>query len=181
MDQQTVSTDHTLADSASGRLNGYVHACRVVEHSMYYAACLNRINVIAASERVPQDWEPCKQACRTRSCAAQKMREEEQTAGKALFFTPRGLVATVIEKARAWVDTWNKPKASKPARGQAAPSLIGALSSASTATYADLFSAPEAPAKPSKPLGPPIKALPGETPLQMARRLAAARRTEVVS
>lgn len=167
--------DRPPADSANGRLNGYMHHCNIVAHSMYYAACLARIDAVNdKAVRLPQDWQDCAGACRTRTCQSAKMREDELAQGKAIYFIERSAIQAITHKAREWIDSWKEgveKVVSKP-KPKTKSSLDGMVD-ASKMSLGDALNAALG-GELSKPIDrPTITALPGETPLQMARRLAA--------
>lgn len=174
-----------LAASADGTRNAYSSRCAVSEQVMNYAACLWRQNVLTVPDiKTPADWAPCSAAARNGVCNAMSMRREEEIAGKAIYFVERRRGDNpVVEVARKWVTgAWGSVKAAiRPTPAPALPRATSALdamgdmgdySDAITAAVADApAAAPVAAPKPSAPL--PV-ALPGESPLAMARRLAAA-------
>jgi hypothetical protein len=151
---------HTLEDSASGK-NAHMLACNAIGQRMSYAACLNRIKVVQSDQRAPADWSVCKSALGCRQCPAKDMRDDEIEAGHALFFVAREDVQNAVAASRDWVSSWDKPA---PKRRAAKTALDAA---GDLGTYSDAINA--AP-RTSKPI--PV-ALAGETPVQMARRLAA--------
>jgi hypothetical protein len=153
----------TIDVSASGK-NALTLSCTALGQSMSYAACLNRISVVKGSARMPADWAPCNTALGCRQCVAEKMRDEEIAAGRALYFVARGAVVGAVEAARRWVSTWDAPKKPKAARRRDALDALGDAGS-----YADVVNT-----TPKAPAVIPI-ARAGETPAQMARRLAAER------
>jgi hypothetical protein len=171
---RTVMTDtqiHGVEKSASGKENGYIHQCTVVEHHMSYAACLSRIDAIKAGKGMA-DWKPCEVAMSQRTCRAVQMREEELLKGKAIFFTPRGAIEKAISSAREWISSWNKKAAPEPVAAPRKPrDMLDAMGE--LGSFADAISTATAPTLPTAPV---LVALPGETPLQMARRLAGERK-----
>lgn len=168
------------SDSLSGVLNGYIFFCGVVEQQMYYPSCLCRLGALDAPDvKTPDDWNACKQGRKSNSCKAHHMRQEELLQNKAIYFRDRNVIH--IETGKEWrmPGVGRKadpvvPKAVEPTP----PSLTKAIATVDTLpTYADaLKTAPEPVlAAPAAPRKAPIVSLPGETPLQTARRLAAAR------
>lgn len=149
---------------------------------MNYAACLWRQNVLAAPDiKTPEDWAPCAKACRDGQCAAVTMRQEEVLAGKSIYFMARDIVRRAADSVRQWVmPTGYGTKDSKPipkAKPKATSALdamgdAGDLASAITLAATEAASKPIVATEPAKPIP---AALPGESPLQMARRLAAER------
>jgi len=176
---ETVMTDEPIepiSASADGKRNAYCLSCKVVQQKMNYAACLHRQRVIAARGDVPRDW----QQCDTPACMARVMRFEEETAGKAIYFAPRGTLATAAATAGRWVmDAVKKAVAPAPAAPRAKKDLFDGLGAAGS--MADAINAmSEGDKRATSPAPIPLTALPkaqpGESPLQMARRLAAAQK-----
>lgn len=159
-----------IAASADGKTNSFCLQCKKAEQSMSYAACLNRIAVVQG-DNAPKDWAVCEQAVRHGLCIANDMRMEEELAGRSLYFRAREVLQAVTDTARKWFMPGDgTPAARAPRRKTVGLGDLGDMGS-----YADaLNAAAAAPAEPPKPL--PV-ALAGETPLQMARRMAAERKT----
>lgn len=159
-----------IAESANGKTNSYCLQCKKAEQSMNYAACLNRIEVCRVDADVPKDWAVCDQAIRFGHCIANDMRQEEELAGRSLYFRARELLQAATDTARKWFmpgDAKSAPSTRpRPKRG----SMFDALDDAGS--FADAITAAATPSAPPKPL--PI-ALAGETPRQMALRLKAER------
>lgn len=158
-----------------------------------------------ADIRTPADWAPCHEAARSGTCVAVHMRREEDTAGQAIFFRKslRENDPVVEMQPRKWVDTWaagtkgvpratTAPVTPVPRHADAVDAMadVGGYSEAITAmvaTGAHVGAAPEPVAvgthvgAPPEPVtlphiaAPAPTALPGESPLAMARRIAAAR------
>jgi len=175
---------HPVSASADGKRNAYCLQCKKAEQSMSYAACLNRIAVVRSGADVPKDWNVCDDALRFHQCAAQTMRDEEELAGKSIYFVARDLLAAAGDAVRKWFMPGD-PKTSRPApeaRRKArsmfdsmgdAGSYADAINGMSASEGAELMGrATTAPAAPVKAVVLP-QALPGESPLAMARRLAA--------
>jgi hypothetical protein len=168
-------TSTPIEASTSGK-NAFTLACPAIEQRMSYAACLNRLHAIESDAKVPKDWESCRSACSARQCPAQHMREDEKTAGKSLFFVAREAIVNASDSARKWIATWNKPANVKKAVGarSSGKSMFDAMGE--LGSMAEAISGISTPATPTpKPVAPAVAARPGETPLQMARRLAAER------
>lgn len=159
-----------IEKSASGKENGYIHHCSVVEHCMNYAACLARIDAIKAQKGM-QDWGCCETAMGNRTCKASEMRKEELLQGRSIYFTPRGAIQKVVASAREWISNWNKTV--KPTLASPAPRKVRDVIDAmgELGSFADAISTGESTATTAA-----VVALPGETPLQMARRIAAEKR-----
>lgn len=175
--------------STDGRRNSYTLSCAAIGQSMNYAACLWRQNVLSGKDiRTPADWAPCDAAGRAGNCKAMLMREEELIAGKSIYFRSRESVMKGLQTVRQWVmPTFGRkaPSATHaPAPKPAGGHLLDAVGTAPT--YADAVErlAREAGAAPAPTPAParviPIAsmvALPGESPLAMARRLRAQQQT----
>lgn len=165
----------SLAASASGK-NTFAIACPKQGQRMLYAACLSRREKIDNRQDYPKDWS----VCDTNECPARALRAEERAAGKSLYFVAREAFSDAVVATRKWVTSFVKPqrvKTSAPASDMfaamgAAADLSGAISIAPKAVAAPATA-------PRKPTGPIPVALPGETPLQMARRIAAERQSRV--
>lgn len=178
-----------IASSACGRTNAYTITCIPTEQSMNYAACLWRQKLISdPTINVPADWSPCAAARKVGACVAVGMRLEEELAGKAIYFTSRGLLHKITDAARRWV----MPKIAAYKSGSKTPSTPGATKFVAKTSMldamgsaGDLSDAITHAAKTSA-VAPLVKrsfipiahvANTGETPLAMARRLAATRST----
>jgi hypothetical protein len=164
-----------FSESANGKTNSFCLQCKKVEQAMNYAACLRRIEVVKSGLDVPKDWAVCDQAVRFGACIANDMRQEEELAGKSLYFRAREAIQAAADAARKWFMPGDAKATPAPARGRrkstnALDALDDAGSLADALTAA--ASAPPARTVPIKPL--PIAQV-GETPLQMARRLKAER------
>lgn len=178
--------------SADGKRNRYVLHCSVMTQSMNYAACLWRQNVLSAPNiKTPADWEPCKQARCAGNCKALELRQEELLKGESIYFEDRER-PTVTAPARKWVDSaWN---VAKTTAARVASVVLPTPTPTPAPVKKDVFDvmgdmpsyaeainkAAEAPSVPSVPIVEPkpvtpFKAMQGESPLQLARRLAAER------
>jgi hypothetical protein len=186
-------TVYTIAQSADGSLNSYSLGCTFNGQRMNYAACQHRQTLLDKGDvKVPADWGGCRTAARAGNCVALDLRKEEVLAGKAIYFEPRSWLRAQAEKARRWVNPWeqtqNTPKAARPAPAPAPKPATDVFDGLGSNSYADAINAmarpgtnPPPPAPALRPVAPPnppaapARALPGESPLQMARRLAAER------
>lgn len=171
--------------STDGRRNSFTLTCPTLGQSMNYAACLWRQNVLAAPNvKTPADWSACDSAGKCGNCRAMQMREEELIAGRSIYFRSRETILKGLRQAREWVmPSFGSRKPAPPAPKPATHVLDGV---GSAPTYADAVehlartaAAPAAPEPRVIPIAPavPIQqavALPGESPLAMARRLRAA-------
>ena len=183
-------TFESASASADGTRNSFTLFCEFTSQSMNYAACLWRQGVLAKPDiKTPADWAPCTQARNCNRCTALEMRSEETLQNKAIYFVDRAAKL-------APVSTWGvrtKPiyssspapaapvKRTEPKRSAAPVSMIDAMGS--VGDFAAAISIPETPiaAPPPRPAPIKVQAAPimmsqsGESPLQMARRMAAER------
>lgn len=179
-----------VTSSTDGRRNSYTVACEITSQSMNYAACLWRLGVMASPKtRIPPDWDVCANARKCNTCPAVAMRDEEMLAGKSIYFVDRTIVRR-SPNAGSWgaskmpAQTYSSAsvsKASAPTAPTAPARKIDMLEAAGkTGSYADAITeAIKTAAEAPKPVvatvtkAPPVfvpKA--GESPLQMARRIA---------
>lgn len=181
---QTDSPIEPLASSADGKLNAYTLTCAPLGQSMNYAACLWRQNVLATPNvKTPADWSGCDQARLNKTCTALLMRSEEVLAGKSIYFRARGIVRQLSDAAREWFRPGAAGTKAPPTRPitmvptpKPAKSMLDAMGSAGDLADA-ISAAAKTPASPppAPVIAPAPVALEGESPLQMARRLAAER------
>lgn len=195
---------HSINLSADGTRNSYSLSCAPTGQRMSYAACLWRQGVLAGKDiKTPADWEACRQAKNACTCTALNMRQEELLKGHSIYFRDR-VRAPVQSPVRKWSESpWNaalvkggavKP-AAVPARKPSEKPSDMFDSMDKLGTYSDAINANVEPVQPvvttpvvTTPVevAPPqptpsprltgvISAMPGESPLQMARRLAAAK------
>lgn len=188
-----------LSYSADGKRNSFTLACTPTGQSMNYAACIWRQNVLAKPNvNTPPDWSVCRQARNEGRCTALLMREEEELAGKSIYFRCRSALSAASAAAREWI----MPKGAatsvpieRARRPSSAPSAVTARPASmldAMAGMGDLSDAVSAAARAEtlKRLAPApapapahrapalVAALPGESPLQMARRLHAERQIQ---
>jgi hypothetical protein len=191
---------HGIEASADGQRNAYSARCDALGQVMNYAACLWRQGVLSKPDiKTPTDWEPCRQAASCGKCNAVEMRNEELLKGHSIYFRDRNIVQRVLHTAREWVmpsttrtvGTTSSSKHSAPKhipiiapKPRVATSMLDAMGDAmGDGGYADVINSVERtvssePAPHVTPHQPPagaLKALPGESPLAMARRMAAER------
>jgi hypothetical protein len=185
---KTTAADEAIepfASSADGKLNSFTLTCLPTEQSMNYAACLWRQGVLAKPDiNTPADWSTCRTAAKTGACPALQMRQEEELAGKSIYFRGRNLLRLAGEAASRWLmpPITSKraappppPKAvSRPTSMLDAMGRAGDLSDAVSAAAASHAASPRAP---RAPIPIVTAAFTGESPLAMARRLAATRTT----
>lgn len=189
---------HPIEASADGKRNAYSARCDVLGQAMNYAACLWRQSVLGLPNvKTAADWEPCRQAASCGRCVAAEMRKEELLKGHSIYFRDRTVMQRLVHKAREWVMPSTdaiKPAAPKfipiaPAKPARAESMLDAMGEGSG--YADAinsmvsegsgYAAPVAavvPVPAPRSVGPTLVALPGESPLAMARRMAAERKSQ---
>jgi hypothetical protein len=228
----THDTPYPVEKSAGPDNAYYLRHCAAIERGPSYAACLARLHDIDTGH-VNERTSQCEKAVREKRCVAIGLREQEQLAGKALFYFPRlnkpflpvkvagdfGVLITnhtdpaLIPKSAHGPAPVKKPAAPAKTLDEhlthattigASEALSAALAGAANepATSAPTTASKPAPAvvpapvvksanepasavpvggykvgeaavivSPAKPARPPM--LPGETPLQYARRLAA--------
>ncbi len=195
-DSSTDETIEPITASADGKRNSYTLSCAPTGQGMNYAACLWRQGVLATPNvKTPADWAACDQARRSGTCTALEMRREEELAGKAIYFQDRNMVQRITAAAVRWIlptfrdkpadrartpmpsGIEKRPESVKP-RG-AGMSMLDAMGSMGSLADAVTVAAKTAPSMPPAPRPVPVQvtavALPGESPLQMARRIAAER------
>lgn len=160
--------------SEDGKRNAYNHHCEVVGHMRSYAVCLHLCKS-RKEGRLSAIYADCSVAIGKKRCPALSMHAEEKEAGRALYFIERIRIAaeSAINEAIKFV---SGSTTSKPAPVRFTPLHKSPVTERiSTGTYADAINAAmktEAPAAPVVPLVK-VEALPGESPLEMARRLLA--------
>ena len=184
------STIEPISASADGTRNSHTLTCDFTSQSMNYAACLWRQGVLAKPDiKTPADWSLCIQARNCNRCTALDMRREEELAGKAIYFRDRNVFRKIKDAALQYLPGWaggtssaapTITRAPEPKRAAPAPakSMLDAMGS--MGSYSDaITTAAKTPAAtpPAAKLHIPIRpvANTGESPLQMARRLAAER------
>lgn len=180
---EEIKKTHLPSASAGGDNAYYLRNCPNVNRMPAYASCLHKIGEIEAG-RTNETWSECISSIKGRSCRALGMRQEEQLKGVALYYVPRQLLQraqeanvpltqSTVKGARKWAPP-PPPKKDLDARltehtsaGYAAAlnAAVKSLPSAATPTAA-------AKTQPPPTARPPMQ--PGETPLQYARRIAAA-------
>ena len=164
--------------SADGKRNAYHIRCNVVGHCRPYAACLN----LCASRkegRLDVMYAECSAAIGKKECPALAMRKEEVKAGKAIYFEERKLsvIESFVHKARKWVvgvTSKPEPSESKPRRKSVVIDS-GSYADAINIATSEKELKPVTKAVATAPAIPSVKieAKPGESLIEMARRLAA--------
>lgn len=173
-----------IAYSADGKRNSYTLSCTPTGQSMNYAACIWRQKVLDNPKTVtPPDWNTCKEARDAGRCIALQMRQEEELAGKSIYFRCRKALSEASIAAREWIMPGSTTRGGAPRRPAPAPAakpktMLDAMGS--MGDLGDAISAAAAtPASPPPAVRAPIPIMPvaqsGESPLQMARRIAAER------
>lgn len=182
-------TIEPITASADGKRNSFTLSCGPTGQSMNYAACLWRQGVLSnPATKTPADWAPCNAARCAGTCTALVMREEELLAGKSIYFRARGVFRSIVEIAREWImPDFAMPEKVKPAvrKTYSSPApkkergdMLDAMGS--VGSFADAVTeAAKTPTSVPPPVARVIPVMPvaqaGETPLQMARRMAAER------
>jgi hypothetical protein len=140
-----------IAVSADPRRNAYYTRCHVHGQMRAYASCLARI------EGRLTDSEECNAAIAKTDCPAMLLKDQEERAGRALFFVERTVVQTFINKVKDWVAPVVKGVVGE--REEIKSKFD--ISRVETNIYASLVN------KPVKKL----ELLPGESPLDALRRM----------
>lgn len=164
-----------ITASADGRRNSYTINCVPTGQSMNYASCLWRQSLLSSSGiKTPMDWNACDKARCSNECPAVGMRQEEILAGKSIYFMERLFARTLTATARKWLSptsSFSSSFAKKETIAEKPPtSMLDAIGEASSFAEAITTAA-------SKPMMPLSSFYPGESPLQMARRLQAEKST----
>lgn len=158
--------------SADGRRNAYYIHCEVAGQYRPYAACLNLCNERKGG-RLEPIYADCSVAIGKKRCPALTMRANEKEAGKALYFVERVREVTtdVIDRVQQFVS--GSTHSTKAPLEFNTSNKSPVKKSIDTGTYADAINAAMKTETPAAPVVPTVKveALPGETPLEMARRL----------
>ena len=191
------ATIEPITASADGTRNGYTLFCDAKGQRMNYAACLWRQSVLDnPATKVPEDWNGCRTAACSGKCNAKEMRQEELLAGKSIYFECRSTFRKLAEVAKEWgVNFVSKSSAAvkqsimteppkeifiqPKTRHASTLDALGAtsgLAEAITAAATEQSKPLEKPPVVSEPVAAKVSSshfepLPGETPLQMARRI----------
>jgi hypothetical protein len=202
MNNEPIKHDQNYPPSASGGGDNayYLKGCEAVERVPAYASCLYKLVEYEAG-RSHQLHSDCHNAMRQHRCRAVGMREEEKLKGAALYYFPRkppqalllpfatagdfGVRITnltdpaLIPKDPKSMNARSTPvQKAKPvdALDQELDAVQDGYAAAITAAVAKTTAAAPAP-KPEPKAEPAARPtmLPGETPLQYARRIAATR------
>lgn len=107
--------------SAAGINTFTVKGCKAVGHTPGYCVCLNKLKAFERDKALTS-YPECERAISSRTCPAIAMRQEEQAAGKALYFIDRALLREEMDKAFAGVSARFTPTktvvAIKPTRAE---------------------------------------------------------------
>lgn len=174
-----------ITSSADGQRNMHSLFCSARGQSMNYAACLWRQGVLNTPipTKTPEDWNSCRTAACAGACVAMQMRKEELLAGKSIYFRARQAVWRIATHASDITRKWAepafapKPKSIPGAAPKAAKSMLDAMGSMGSLADAVTEAAKTPTAAPvaATKVIPIAIANTGESPLAMARRIAAER------
>jgi hypothetical protein len=164
---KTTEPIEPFMSSADGKRNSYTLNCLPTGQSMNYAACLWRQGVLSnPATNVPADWSACRTARGEGRCTAVEMRKEEEIAG----FKDRNFIRKMTDAARKWIGT-STTFSSKPApKVVATTSMLDAIGGAGSLADAISSASMPTPVVAMRRATMPSM-LPGETPLQMMRRI----------
>ena len=113
--------EHPPGQSAAGTNTFTVKGCKVVGHTPGYCVCLNKIKAFERDKALTS-YPECERAISSRVCPAITMRQDEQTAGKALYYIDRALLREEMDKAFAGVSARFAPTktvvTTKPTRAE---------------------------------------------------------------
>lgn len=173
--------------SAGGDNAYYLPRCELVERSPSYASCLWKINenVAGRSADYPSHAD-CIGPIESRRCPALGMRQEEELKGEAMYYFPRQFINQIVITSLTPADQIPKRtefknrlpdpihRGPKPVPASVAPRIkriepvepVTDYAAAINAAMTSLATAPVAPAAAR------LAMLPGETPMQYARRRA---------
>lgn len=186
MDQTTAVIEapaHMPAVSADGKRNAYYLDCKPLEQKRAYAACLHVVSLQRAGE-LPSLYSACETAIRQGQCRAIGMREQEELQGKAIYFVERanmGITSGAAESMRKFFGSLKRMVGIEPAAAPAkkpkslvdrieAPDFATALTDMVKESVGERGKEAVHPL-PATPIAvPKLDILPGETPLQAARR-----------
>lgn len=113
--------EYPAEQSAAGMNTFTVKGCKVVGHTPGYCVCLNKIKAFERDKALTS-YPECERAISSRVCPAITMRQDEQTAGKALYYIDRALLREEMDKAFAGVSARFAPTktvtTTKPTRAE---------------------------------------------------------------
>lgn len=177
-----------ITASESGKNAYYLPNCSIVEHVPAYCSCLDKIKRVTTRDKGVARFSECAHAIRHKTCKALPLRAEEVLMGKAIYFVSRVAFEASISDGTG--PDWTRLAAESKQRRRSPASAAPALSA--TGGYADAINAamralpvtapasvaiPAAstPAPIVRPIMPASMTVAGESPMQYARRIAAAR------
>ena len=107
-------------ERSAGGVNTFtVKGCKAVGYTPGYCVCLNKLMAFERDKGLAS-YPECDKAIRDKSCIAISMRQEEQTAGKALYFVDRALLREEMDKQFGQATTSFRPTKAIPAPAPAA-------------------------------------------------------------
>ena len=169
---------YTPETSANGKRNAYHNPCEVVGHYRPYAARLNLCSGTKA-EHLNEIYGECLSHIKKQRCPALAMKQEEKLAGRAIYFVERMRFEDQPVHLGVF-ETVSTPSKKRPVKSLST-GKSSVIDKIDTGTYADAINAEIGKvATPAAPVVPTIKieAIPGESPLEMARRLMALNKGE---
>lgn len=174
-----LETPLPISSSADSKANGYTFACDIIGQRRVYPVCLNLI-ANSSDKRLEGLYPDCFGAIKKGSCHALQMRREESNAGHAIYFLDRSVDAVIPEykgrKTRP-SEPYVKPVTSK--NDGDILSRIGDMDYTKVLNDAIAIETPKE--KPENTIQvekketKKIEAVPGESLLDMARRMLAAK------
>lgn len=162
-DAMTEPKIEPITASADGKRNAYYLTCDVHGQIRPYVACIS-IHERRKEELIQSLYASCMVAIERRKCPAVDMREKELLEGKAIFFTERVLSGPATKTAvqlQEFIGAVERQVSEDRKIGDEVDVFLGA----SRSGYADAINA-ELAKRPA-----PVNLLPGETPLEAARRI----------
>lgn len=188
----------TIEDSANGKTNGYILTCSAIGQRRYYATCVHIVSQVGNSKFEPL-YGDCFDAIKKKTCPAASMRKEEIAEGKGIYFAERKMVemvAPITSESEKELRDSGKIKtkgrmttilpASAPASKRdnddfAINGFADAINAAMEKETAKVIETVVKPQKPKPASEVQIKAMPGESLLDIARRKLAERAAMEVS
>jgi len=142
--------------SQDTKLNAHCHYCHITEQRHSYALCLHKM-ALRKNGRLKEDWSDCSASIGKKTCPAIDMREREVEKGHALYFTERFVqIEGFVEAAK---ELFTKAVTSrKPPKVKAKSNALLDLEQIDDTGYAAVLSTP-------------IPTKPGESLLEMAKRM----------
>lgn len=166
--------------SESGKNAFHINGCAIIGQSQPYAACLHRINHYNIGDLEAVNVPECIRAIGGPACRAWGMRNEELTKGKATYYVNRdklnaylGIIATDRPAGHQITHQTHKRTKPTPTHEQVsqtpAEGSQGSYASVINAAMSELST--PAPVVKTEPIKPKPSILPGESPLNYARRV----------